>query len=186
MTAIIKATIEELQNPDFLRDLQEKYGKAELEIHVNPERSHVLTDEDFWKLIALLEWSKEEDDEAVTKPLVQALAALPVGFIYQFEDKLSEKLYQLDTAAHAQAYQKHEGNAEHLSVDDFLYVRAGVVANGQAVFEAVLQNPEEMPDVSFESLLNVASDAYERKTNKLFDYIPVYNYETYSNQEGWQ
>lgn len=186
MTAIIKATIEELQNPDFLRDLQEKYGKAELEIHVNPERSHILSDEDFWKLIALLDWSQEGEDEAVIEPLVQALAAMPASFIYQFEDKLAEKLYQLDTAAHAQAYQKHEGNSVHLSVDDFLYVRAGVVANGQSAFETILQTPEKMPDVSFETLLNVASEAYERKTDKPFDYIPVYNYETYSNHKGWQ
>ncbi|MEL7120116.1 MAG: DUF4240 domain-containing protein, partial [Bacteroidota bacterium] len=71
--------------------------------------------------------------------------------------------------------------------DLFLYDRCCGVANGKAFYEAVLKDPAKMPkDVSFEALLYVTHEAYQRKTSKsLSDYLPAFNYETFSNREGW-
>lgn len=70
-------------------------------------------------------------------------------------------------------------------MDDFLYVRCCVVANGKAAFEEVLQHPEKMPDLTFSGLLHLAAWAYELKTGKPFVHLSAYNYETYSNENGW-
>lgn len=184
MTAIIKIKTEDL-NPDFIHDLQEKYGsKAELEIHVNPKSKEILSEDEFWNIIELLDWSKEGDDAAVIEPVITKLASLPVSFIYQFADKFAEKLYRLDTKAHADYYNKDE--KDFISVDDFLYVRVCVVANGRAFYENIILHPDQMFDLSFEALLYVAWEAYERKTGRKFDYIPAYNFETFSNKAGWQ
>jgi hypothetical protein len=184
MPAIIKIKSEDL-NPAFIHDLQEQYGsKAELEIRVQPEAAEILSEDAFWRIIELLDWSKEGDDAAVIEPVIATLAELPISFIYQFADKFSEKLYHLDTKAHATAYNKEAD--EFISVDDFLYVRVCVVANGRAFYEDILSNPSKMFDLSFEPLLYVAWDAYKRKTSKEWDYIPAYNFETFSNKAGWQ
>lgn len=167
--------------PQFVQDLQEKYGETDIEIRVHKGvRKDILSDEQFWQIIGLLDWSKLDDNDAVVAPVVTHLSTLPVSFIYQFEDKLSEKLYQLDTRLHAQKFPKP------LSVDVFLYARCTVVANGEMVFQTVLNEPSEMPtDVDFEPLLYVASDAYFLKTGKQFEYIPTFSIETYTNKEGW-
>ena len=105
----------------------------------------------------------------------------------RFADLLSEKLYLLD----AKKYAKHIGEdawdgEQYFSVDNFLYARCCVVANGENLYKKVLNNPETMPkDITFEALLYLPSDAYERKTGKDYDYIPAFNFETYSNEEGW-
>ena len=103
-----------------------------------------------------------------------------MSFIYQFEDKLSEKLYLLYTRQHALNFRKP------LSVDVFLYARCAVVANGEVAFEIGLNDPAQIPtDVDFEPLLYIASDAYLMKTGKQFEYVPTFSVETYSNKEGW-
>ena len=167
--------------PQFIQDLQEKYGDSDIEIRVHKgTRTHILSDEQFWQIISLLDWSKLDDNKAVVAPVVAHLSCLPVSFIYQFEDKLSEKLYQLDTRPHAQNFKKP------LSVDVFLYARCTVVANGETAFQTVLNAPSEMPtDVDFEPLLYIASDAYQLKTGKIFEYMPIFSIETYANKEGW-
>lgn len=54
-------------------------------------------------------------------------------------------------------------------------------------FEEVLQDPGKMPiEYSFESLLYLASDAYEQKTGEAMTYLPKYNFETYQNRSGWK
>ena len=177
-------------SPAFVEDLKQQVGQyADVEIHVRnaPDSAEWLSEEQFWALIGELDWSKEGDDAAVTEPLVAALAAMPVASIYRFQDLLSEKLWLLDTRAHAQVFLDEDDNDDgYLSVDDFLYSRCGVVANGWEAYEGVRQQPEKMPlDVSFEPLLFMASDAHERKTGERMAYQPAYNYETYSNRKGW-
>ena len=62
-----------------------------------------------------------------------------------------------------------------------------VIANGQEAYESVLKNPTLMPkDLTFESLLSLASKAYLKKTGKRFDYVATTPIETYSNKIGWQ
>lgn len=188
MDAVIKINVADLTEK-VIQDLKKKYGTAELEIHVRPEdEKELLSEDEFWKIIALLDWKKSGDDEAVIAPAVSYLTALPIAFIYQFEDKLAEKLYQLDTKIHAEncganAYK----TSAYFSVDIFLYERCCVVANGQDFYEKVLSNPKEMPkDIDFEPLLHIASNAYENQTGMAMEYAPMLSYETSSNVEGWK
>ena len=147
-----------------------------------------LSDEVFWQIIALFNWKKTGDDEAVIKPAVAALARMSEADIERFEDIVAEKLYWLDTEAHAReigedAYRE----GKHFSVDWFLYTRCVVVANGRVYYEKVRANPSEMPkDMEFEALLSVGPNAYERKTGRELTHVTPMSYETYSNIAGWQ
>lgn len=54
----------------------------------------------FWNTIALLDWSNAGDDEAVLRPALEALIAMPVDQICGFDDLLAAKLFALDTREH--------------------------------------------------------------------------------------
>jgi Protein of unknown function (DUF4240) len=187
MTAVLKMNIQEL-SLKFVEDLKHQFASSEVEIHVH-EKSiphSTLTTNDFWDIIEQLDWSKEGDDAAVVEPVIQILQKRPLAQIYRFANILSEKLWHLDTRNHAQVFlgDTEEG---YLSVDDFLYTRCAVVANGRDFYQNVLNNPAEMPeDLTFEPLLYVTLHAYKRKTGKEFMFIPAHNYETYSNKGGWK
>lgn len=187
MTTVLKVNAHDL-NSQFFQDLGQMIPEnSEIEIRI-PEKKRKLelfSDEQFWEIIDALDWSKNDSD-AIMAPAIAQLAAMPVVAIYLFADKLSGKLYQLDTRLHGEAYLTNEGD-DYLSVDDFLYVRCAVVAEGKAYYEQVLANPAEFPDeISFEPLLNLADKAYEMKLGREFDYHPAISYETYSNKEGWK
>lgn len=176
-------------NAEVIKDLQEKYPDAEVSVDVHQDPQHApLSEARFWEVIALLDWSKEGDDEAVLQLALKQLTEAPIRHIFEFADILSEKLYALD----ARAYAEHIGEDawspdRYFSVDNFLYARACVVANGREVYEKVLENPVLMPkDVTFEVLLYLPSEAYEQKTGKKWDYVPTRPIETYSNKEGWK
>ena len=186
MQSSFKISVSKL-SPAFIKDMQEKYGEAELEITINRNPDFKpLTENEFWDIISLLDWEREEDTDII-QPAINKLCALPIAHIYGFEDILALKLYELDQKKFAKntgenAYQK----GKYFSVDVFLYARACVVANGQEAYEEVVKNPTLMPKgMTFEPLLSLASKAYEIKTGKGFSYIPSYIYETYSNKEGW-
>ena len=172
-------------NHALVDELKEQFGNAKVEIRVHdiPGAAGMLDESIFWALIAQLDWTKT-DNNMVIEPIVAALAHMPVANIYQFQDLLSEKLWKLDTHAHATVFTEDE---DALSVDDFLYVRCGVVANGKDFYQKVLDTPNKMPlDITFSPLLRIAKTAYERKTGKKMTIVPAFNYETYSNQEGWK
>ncbi len=145
-----------------------------------------MTEERFWELVGLLNWKKLGDDDAVVRPLVKALAKLPVEEIFAFDNHLAAKLHALDTEAHARHLLQWEPG-EYLSVDYFLYTRCAVVANGREKFEAVLEDPTEFPpEVEFEAILSVAQEAYEQKTGEEeYPHEPTPSYETFSNSRGW-
>jgi Protein of unknown function (DUF4240) len=186
MTTILKVNINDLST-QFIRELRNKFEKnAQIEIRVE-EQQHgegLLSETQFWQIIELLDWSKK-DYESILAPAVAALAKMDMANVYLFKDKMSEKLYALDTKAHAKAYvEKEEDN--YLSADYFLYTRCAVIAEGKTYYEKVLKNPSEMPaDIDFEPLLSLADDAYRLKTGKEFNYAPIFNYETHQNQKGW-
>lgn len=137
----------------------------------------------FWSVIDALNWSKK--GAAVLEPAVKMLAAMPVGNIHQFQDMLAEKLWQLDTQRHAQVFIGDHPQGR-LSVDDFLYVRCAVVAEGKDFFEQVLREPSTIPqDLTFEPLLHLAADAYVQKTGHRFAHTSPFSCETYSNGQGW-
>lgn len=168
--------------------LKEQFGNAQVEIRVYniPEEAGMLSETGFWELIAQLDWS-QQDKEKIIEPVVVALSKMPVANIYQFQDLLSKKLWNLDTRAHANAFAPETEEEDYLSVDDFLYARCGVVAKGQIFYKEVLQNPETMPnDHTFSPLLRIAHKAYERKTGNKMMIPAAFNYETYSNSLGWE
>jgi hypothetical protein len=148
-----------------------------------------MTEKQFWEIISFFNWKKTGDDDAVIKPAVVALSKMGVEDIIQFENLLAEKLFALDTKAHAReigeyAYQSDD---KPFSVDWFLYSRCCVVANGEQYYLRALADPKRMAkDKEFEAILSVAREAYQKKTHKEFDNHSSINYETFSNKNGWQ
>lgn len=184
MQTILHINVKDLDEA-FIQDLKKQFGAADIEIHIGQTPQDWLTEERFWELIDLLDWSKEGDDDAVTEPVVRALSEMPIPNIHQFEEILAEKLWHLDTRRHADASMREDPDG-HFSVDYFLYDRCCVVANGKAFYEEVLNDPNKMPSgISFEPLLYIADRAFSRKTGKKLVHIPSRSYETYSNEAGW-
>ena len=66
-----------------------------------------MTEERFWELLGLLNWKKLGNVDEVVRPLVKALAALPVEDIFAFDDHLAAKLHALDTGT---AYEQKSGD----------------------------------------------------------------------------
>jgi len=144
----------------------------------------------FWSLIDKLDWERDDDDDAVVEPLVRALALLPDAEIGSFQETLAQRLYDLDGRAWARESGDEIwfGDPDRLSVDAFLYARCAVVARGQDTYGAVRADPLQMPkNAEFESLLYVASTAYERKTGLEWDDLDDtdVSFETFSNDGGW-
>lgn len=172
----------------FVEALKRDFAHAAVEIRLQerPNQSSSFAEADFWSTIDLLDWTKAGDDAKVVAPVVDFLTQQPLSHIYRFSDILSEKLWHLDTLAHAQVFLDDPEEEGYLSVDDFLYTRCAVVANGKEYYEKVLGDPKSMPiDLGFEPLLYIALAAYKQKTGKNFTGISAFNYETYSNKKGW-
>ena len=176
-------------SPDTFQDLQEKYPNASVQIELSEEPAPGgMSEQEFWAFIAQLDWSKKGDDNAIIEPVVAALAASTLRYIYDFKDILSQKLYLLDTAQHAAqigdlAYQK---DAENFSPDAFLFARCCAVANGRDAYEKARKNPSDMPKgLEFAPLLRIANEAYRRQKGSLMRYVAAYPIETFSNENGW-
>jgi predicted DNA-binding WGR domain protein len=147
-----------------------------------------MSDPVFWRIIGLFDWKKTGDDDEVLKPAVMALSQMTVEQIERFEDVLAEKLFSLDTEAHARniGEDSYSGDDKFFSVDLFLYARCVVVANGESYYANVLSHPADMPkDMEFECLLNLAGSAYQKKTGKELEHSAPVSYETFSNAPGW-
>ena len=56
-----------------------------------------MSESGFWNLIAIFNWKKTGDDDAVMIPAVRALSRMKVEDIIAFHEILAEKLYALDT-----------------------------------------------------------------------------------------
>lgn len=186
-TTVFRVNIKDI-NPQFFKELEEKAGaSAQLEIKVEGS-SHgegLFSEKQFWDLIEQFDW-KQKEREDIVQPAINALSAMPISAIYLFEDFLSEKLFHLDTRQHAEAYLKQQDD-DYFSVDDFLYVRCAVVAEGQAYYEEVEKNPSALDaNIDFEHILSIAAKAYTIKTGREFEYSPLYNYETRSNTDKWK
>ena len=187
MTTVLNVHLNDL-NSQFINELKQKFGKTtEVEIRLRDKSpaDELFSEDDFWRVIDQIDWSEKTSEDKL-RPAVKILAAMPVSSIYLFADKLSEKLYHLDTRLHAETYAAHEPD-NYISADDFLYARCAVIAEGREYYEKVLNDPTQMPDeIVFEPLLHLPDDAFELKMGMEFNYIPTYNYETQSNKSGWQ
>ena len=187
MTTILNFPLQQAY-PETIKDLQEKFPNAHLRLEIREkDASKILTEQRFWEIISLFDWSDVEDDDRVIEPAINTLVASPIHYIYLFADMLAEKLFSLDAKQYAEnigddAYSSNK----YFSVDNFLYARCCVIANGQEAYKTVLKNPTLMPkNLTFEALLSLASKAYFRKTGKQFDYVATTPIETYSNKMGW-
>jgi hypothetical protein len=139
----------------------------------------------FWTFINLVDRRLlVEDEDGAVEPLIEALAKLRPGEIAAFEEHLAQRLYALDGRRYAD-----EAGASGESADGFLYVRCFVVAQGEAEFRRVLENPVRMPkspDAWCEALLGVASEAYEQVTGEAATLATSVSYETGSNRDQWE
>ena len=147
-------------------------------IETKPSEHQVdeLPDDMFWDFIKLIDMRKKNPMRGLIKKLKES----PIDVIYSFEETLSHKLFQLDTPEHAGQ------SEEYLSPDVFLYARCAVVAKGRDFYETVIKNSSPIDlEEDAEELLEVASEAYEKKTDEPFDYVSTYDYETFSNKSAW-
>ena len=151
MPTIVTVNVDDIDSK-FVEDLKREFAHAAVEIRVQdqPDLSSSFMDADFWKAIEMIDWNNEGDDEKVVEALVTFLSGQPLSHIYRFSDLLSEKLWHLDTYEHAKVFLDDPEEEGYLSVDDFLYARCAVVANGLEYYEKVLTHPQLMPkDLSF-------------------------------------
>lgn len=187
MTTTLRVNIKDI-NPQFFKDLEEQAGaSAHLEIKVESSihGDGLFSEDQFWALIDLFDWTQKSRAD-ITRPAVIALSKMPVSAIYLFMDFLSEKLFNIDTRMHAEAYMNQQSD-DYFSADDFLYVRCAAVSEGRAYYENIEKNPTELSvNIDFEHILSIASEAYKIKTGRDFDYAPLYNYETKSNIDKWK
>ena len=140
-------------------------------------------DEDkFWQIIESFDWSKPGG--AAMYPAVETLSQMTEADLQDFDEILAQKLYALDTKAHAAPT---GFGTEHLSVDQFLYYRCAVVVEGRETYELVLNHQRQMPkDLRFEDILILTYDAAQEMG--LDDYLDntTVSYETFSNKAGWK
>jgi Protein of unknown function (DUF4240) len=188
MTNVIRYPLRNI-SPQTLRDLQEQYPDASVQIELSDKPKYGgLTESEFWALIAQLDWSKVGSDDAVIAPVVSALTKTPLRHIYDFADILSQKLYILDGEQYAMA--NKEGNIledADFNADRFLYARCCVVANGKSFFEHVRLHPTDMPNnLLFAALLRIPNQAYQKLVGKHLEHVWAYPIETFSNPMGWQ
>ncbi len=143
---------------------------------------------DFWRIIDLLDWQQEGNDEAVIAPAVEALVKLPVPDILKFADILFYKLYMIDGAEYAREIgaDAYTGSKGDFAKNWFLYIRCCVVANGRDYYLSVQTDPKLMPkDTEFRALLGIAPQAYKAKTGKRLNYCGQHPFETFSNKPLW-
>ena len=189
MTILFEIPLSEVKS-SALEDLKSKYPGATLRIEgENALHTGSMDEDQFWAIISLFDWKKFERADIIA-PAIVALSRLPEEDIYAFHDLLHQKLYDLDGrrfAVHQGSNRYAPEEDKHFSVDDFLYSRCGVVANGQVFYESVVQNPSRMPkEFTFESILYLPEKAWRMKTGRDdYDYAPQTWCETFSNPEGW-
>ena len=126
----------------------------------------------------MLDWSQEESDK-VLEPAILKLGEYSKEAICQFQEILSIKLFDLDAKRFAEelgsnAWPPDEEHGRYFSVDDFLYSRCAVIANGKRFYESVIRDPSRIPkEFTFEPLLYLADRAWSRKTAEPLDCFPA-------------
>lgn len=186
MNTAIKMPLRSL-NPLLVKDLQEKYPTATVSIEAEvPAEGTAMNEEQFWSIIALLDWGRKNSADIVA-PALEALSHFSEADIFQFDQILAEKLHTLDGEVFAEPL-GWGTDGQYFSVDGFLYARCCAVANGKAFYEKVLEEPSLMPkELTFEPLLYLAEKSHQLKTgSETYDFLPTVSYETFSNHAGWK
>jgi hypothetical protein len=175
--------------PAFEEEVRKEEEECERRRRLPQKPKKMMNGKEFWAIINRLDWKRQGNDRKVLAPAVKALAAKSKTEICRFEERLAFLLYKLDTKAHASniGEDSYDPESDYVSADEFLYARCVVVANGREFYEAVRKDPKKMPkDMEFESLLGLASAAYELKTGEDFEYSTGCSYESFSNPAGWK
>ncbi len=185
MNTAIKIPIQSL-NPVVVKDLQEKYPKAVVQIEVEQEEGKSMDERKFWEIIALLDWGRKRNEDVIS-PAVESLSQLSEQDLFEFDQILAEKLFALDGEKYAKPLGWGDSSGRSFSPDVFLYSRCCAVANGKVFYEKVFQDPSLMPkEFTFEPILFLSEKAHLLKTgNHHYDYLPSISYETFSNHDGW-
>lgn len=145
---------------------------------LDPPPRALMSDEEFWGLIGLLDGSLDDDDVAL---LSEALEDLPYREILQFNDTLAARLHELDHPGNA--VRLGEGDDVVVSADASLYYRCEIIAQGRRSFLDHIEHPRvDFPDAGAEGevLLGIASDA---SPSPLLD--PETIFETGFNKTHW-
>jgi hypothetical protein len=175
--------------PAFEEEVRKQQEEMELRRRLPQKPKKMMSEDEFWAVINLLDWKHQGKDELVLAPAIKALASKSKSEICRFAERFAFALYQLDTKAHANnmGADSYDPKSAYVSADGFLYARCVVVANGREFYETVVNDPSKMPkDMEFESLLGLASAAYVLKTGEEFDYSTGCSFESFSNPDGWR
>ena len=175
--------------PAFEEEVRKQQEEFERRRRLPQKPKKMMSEEEFWAVINLLDWKHQGKDEKVLAPAIKALASKSKSEICRFAERFAFVLYQLDTKPHASniGEDSYDPKSAYVSADGFLYARCVVVANGKEFYETVLNDPSKMPkDMEFESLLGLASGAYELKTGEEFEYSTGCSFESFSNPGGWR
>ncbi len=148
--------------------------KIQLLEEKNKQKENSFPETFFWQVVEL---SHENYEQAV-----ELLAQKSLSVLFEFEEILAQKLYELDRKSFAQAIY---GN-RNISKDDFVYVRCFTVSQGRMYYEKVLNGEIPMLNQTFEPLLSLAEKAYFRKTAAEFPALRTsVSYETGTHQAYW-
>ena len=141
----------------------------------------------FWNTMKLCDWEKEGDDDKVLEPVIKYLSEQDDRIIFEFEDLMTELLYNLDTKKLAEQCEKADSQ---MCDDTFLYSRCVALINGPTYYEKVKQGKEKnVWTMEFESLLYVPQEAWALKHQNSIDeypHISPLSFETGSNEDGWE
>ncbi len=118
----------------------------------------------------LCDWEEEGDDDKVLKPVIKYLSKQDDSVIFEFDDLMTELLYDLDTEKLAEQCRK----IDPLMCDDtFLYSRCVALINGPNYYEKVKRGKEkDVWSMEFESLLYVPGKAWALKHRCSADNYP--------------
>lgn len=126
----------------------------------------------FWTTMELCDWSKEGDNDKVLKPVIKYLSKQDDGNIFEFDDLMTELLYDLDTKKLADQCEK----VDPLMCDDtFLYSRCAALINGPDFYEKVKRGRmKKVWSMDFEALLYVPGKAWALKHRRFVDDYPTF------------
>lgn len=141
----------------------------------------------FWNTMELCDWTNEGDDDKALMPVVKYLSEQEDSVIFEFDDIMSELLYELDTKKLADQCEKAD---PYMCDDTFLYSRCVALINGPEYYEkAKAGKKKEIWNMEFEALLYVPQRAwaFKHKTSEEeYPHFAPLSYETGSNTEAWK
>lgn len=146
----------------------------------------LMNEEIFWKILSLLDFNQEDPREMI-RPCINHLMDFEPEDIYQFEEILAQRLYEIDGKLFAEnCGDSSYRQGKYFSVDSFLYLRCGALTKGKDFYEEILHDPILFNKVlPFEPILYIAERAYKFRTGKEMEPATI-SYETYSNMENWK